>query len=64
MKRILLVVSILSGFSVATNSAEIVWKIASPSGRLESNTYTRLEDCQRALKNYEKGSSCVAIPKK
>lgn len=63
MKRLLLIVSILSNYSVETHASNIFWKIASPSGRFESNTYTRLEDCQRALTRYEKGSSCIAIQK-
>jgi hypothetical protein len=40
----------------------MVWKVVSSSGMVSATVFNDLRACKKALPNYRKGSTCVAVP--
>jgi hypothetical protein len=53
---------LLAAASSLTIAEQLVWKVVSSSGMVSATVFNDLRACKKALPNYKKGSTCMAMP--
>ncbi len=61
MKK-LSVVLLLAAWSSLAISEHMVWKIVSAGGMVSATVFNGMRACKKALPQYKKHSTCVAVP--
>lgn len=61
MKKLSIALLLAAASSLA-NADHMVWKVVSSSGMVSATVFNDLRACKKALPNYKKGSTCVAMP--
>ncbi|BAO29493.1 hypothetical protein [Sulfuritalea hydrogenivorans] len=61
MKKLSMVLLLAAASSLAI-AEQMVWKVVSSSGMVSATVFNDLRACKKALPNYRKGSTCVAVP--
>ncbi len=61
MRKLSIVLLLATSSSLAI-AEKMVWKVVSTSGMVSATVYNDLSVCKKALSQYRKGSTCVAVP--